>query len=217
MSKACLAAKDQSNDQIIETIADRTRRETLRALLSWPTGITTEDLATLVTAAVADVELVEVTRETRRPIHVELVHKHIPKLADAGLVERDTEAGTVDTTDHPALQDGWFRDLLAVEPDDWDHVLTALKSPERRLILAILEEADALDREELARRVAARETNSAPADVPEDAIEETVLALYHVHIPALQQAGMVVYDDGTARYADRPDLELEGLDFHPQS
>jgi DNA-binding transcriptional ArsR family regulator len=213
MSNPNFASHARSKDAIIESIADRTRRETLRALLGWPTGMATEDLATLVTAAISDGGAGEATREARGSVHVALVHTHLPRLADAGLVERDVEAGTVATTDHPALRDDRFQKMLAVEADDWDQVLTALQAPKQRTALAVLEEVETLDTEELARRIVARETDSAPTDVPDDAIEETLVALHHVHIPTIQQAGLVAAADETVRYIGHSDLESEWLDF----
>lgn len=215
MSTPRVTPQRPSNDELTESIADQTRRETLVALHTRTDPVPTKELATLVAAEVTDTDLVDITREDRQPVYVKLVHNHLPKLVEADLVARDTEAGTVTTTDHPVWDEEWFQQLLTAEADDWDFILSALQSSQRRIALAILEDADALEREELARRGVAHETDVAPAEVSEQAVEEMVVRFHHVHIPALQQAGLIVYDDETARYAGHPGLKLEWLDGQP--
>lgn len=67
----------------------------------------------------------------------------------------------------------------------------------RQLTLEILsEEGDSMDIEELAAEIVARENASDTVD--EDAIEGVTLALHHVHLPKLVDAG-VHYDSNTRR------------------
>lgn len=201
-------------DRVVDCLADGARRETLSVLRDRTGPVPTRELATHVAAALSDAELVDVTREDRRAVHISLRHVHLPKLAHAGLVGWDAEADAVEhaggaVLDHPVVVG--LLDADGDDGDDWDAVLEAVGSERRRLALAVLDEADALDRRELARRVVARETGTAPAAVPEDATEAALVSLHHVHVPTLRHAGLVVDDDGTVRYAGHPDIEPEWL------
>lgn len=48
---------------------------------------------------------------------------------------------------------------------------------------------------ELATEIAARERSTPERDVGEDAVEQVHVALYHLHLPMLEDAGLVSLDD----------------------
>lgn len=215
MSKTRVGTTPRSNDQLIASIADRTRRRALLALQERLEPVDTTTLATHVAAAVSGEDLVEVTRGDREAFHVQLVHSHLPKLDDVGLVDWDRDEDVVSATDHPALDDGRFQDLLDGDADDWDAVLRAIQPERRRIALAVLDDADGVGRRELARRVVARETGVAPADVTEGRLEDALVTFHHRHVPALQRAGLVGVGDETVRYDGHSDLDADLLTAEP--
>lgn len=219
MTRPRFERHDRSADPVVECLADGTRRAALRRLRDRTAPVEVTELAALVAAALDDRPLVDVDRERYQSVHLELVHRHLPTLVDADLVAWDDEAGTVRTTDHSALSDRRVAGLLAVDAEDWDAVLRALRANRRRYALAALAGAEkqTLDRATLARRVLAKETDCAPADVPEEAVADARIDLHHVHLPALESAGLLTYDDGQATYEGHSDLDPAWLDFEPDA
>lgn len=205
----------RANDELIAAIADRTRRQALLALRDRPEPIDTTALAAQVAAAVSGEDLDDVTRGDRDAFHVTLVHRHLPRLDDAGLVDWGRDDGVVAATDHPALDDTGFRELLEGAAENWDAVLRAIQPERRRLVLAVLDDAGELDRRTLARRVLARESGDPAADVAESDLEDVLVSLRHRHVPALQRAGLVSADGETIRAAGHPDLEADLLAAEP--
>lgn len=207
MSKTLLEARSQPSSRIIDSIADGTRRETLSVLDGRAEPVSPRYLATAVTAAVTDTSPADVSAGDREQIHVGLVHNHLPKLDAAGLVTYDADA--VATTDNPVLEDPRFRRLVAGESDGWDRVLAAIAPRRRRVVLAVLEGTDGLERAEVARHVVAHENDVAPSAVPRSETEDAAETLHHAHFPALRQAGLIDCEDGRVRYDGHPDLESE--------
>lgn len=213
MSKARVSrqrrADEQRNGLPIDAITDRTRRAVVSTLRDRADPIDVADLAAVVTGATEERAVAEGDIEDCESTHLELVHAHLPRLADADLVEWDREAGTVSTGDHPALRDGSVRTLIDVEadPDEWDEVLGAIGSPIRRTVIDVLEGTDELERRDLARRVAAS-VRDVPADaVDGGAVEDLLVSLHHEHLPALADASLIECDGETVRYVGHPELD----------
>lgn len=73
--------------------------------------------------------------------------------------------------------------------------LTSVVDPRRRAVLAALQgEQSVVDRRDLAERVAAVENDVAPAEVREEAVDDVLFTLHHVHLPKLDDAGYLTYD-----------------------
>ncbi len=82
--------------------------------------------------------------------------------------------------------------------------LTSVVDPRRRAVLAALQgEQTAVDRRELAERIAADENDVARADVREGTIEDVLFTLHHVHLPRLDDAGYLTYDTEENEIAPR--------------
>lgn len=97
-----------------------------------------------------------------------------------------------------------------------DTVFRILGNRRRRFAIYLLMEVDgSIGREELARRIATWERDGDIGDVPSDEIARVTISLDHVHLPRLEDSGVLTYDreerEITARDAIdrfRPYLEL---------
>ncbi|NGM70872.1 hypothetical protein G6M89_18010 [Natronolimnobius sp. AArcel1] len=107
-------------DAVFSGLADERRRTMLAVLVDQIDTVSVDALA----RAVAQLETStdDVTAETVDNVRVSLVHVHLPMLADAGLVEYDTETGRVIAADNAALCASWLefesdREKMEQEPE----------------------------------------------------------------------------------------------------
>lgn len=145
---------------------------------------------------------------------LDLDHVHLPALAAADLVDRDRRAETLQTTDHPAFDDPAFPAVVEVDAPGWDAVLSALADARRRTVLAVLRRgSDPMVLEDVVRAVADRVTATGVAR----SLESLRSSLHHVHLPALDDAGLVGYDAdaGTVAYRGHSELDEAWLDVAP--
>lgn len=92
-----------------------------------------------------------------------------------------------------------------------DSVCECLADRRRRRIVTYLDEATTpIARESLFRRVEEREGASAADSMPDERVERTYLSMYHVHLPKLNDAGIVATDDEseTVERGDRFEVAL---------
>jgi len=83
-----------AEDQFYRALASRRRRRVLYYLLE-TTDSTVEELATVLSGWEAATTETMQTPTDRSAIHLDLVHSHLPRLADSGLVTYEPNAGTV--------------------------------------------------------------------------------------------------------------------------
>lgn len=164
----------------LEHLTGERRQRVLEALLDRSAPVPVDELA---------VEIADGTAPDA--VQVELVHAHLPALAEAGLVSWDRDRGAAATADHPAFGDPRFRRLLAADPE----VVDCLAAERRRATLAALRNRGGrASRRALARAVAARDAGEEPSG---DDVEAALVALHHGHLPKLAAAGLVEYDAET--------------------
>ena len=94
-----------------------------------------------------------------------------------------------------------------------DHVVEALARRRRRYALYILRDEEYLELEDLARRVAAWQSDQSPEAVPGEDVERLVLEFQHNDIEVFRRAGCVEYDprSDVVRYRDPPETLVELL------
>ncbi len=186
-----------------DCLTDGRRRRALAVLFD-EVGVTSERaLARRLAAAERGETPRSVADEAVTNVRTSLRHVHLPKLDEAGLVDWDGEDGTVSAADHPLLEDARFRGIVETDVDGWDDIVEGLADQRRRDALVVLESEGELSRDRLAEVLAARDA------------DELALQLHHVHLPKLDDAGLIDYDPdaGTAAYRGHPELPAVG-DLH---
>lgn len=89
-----------SQDTAFDLLSNVRRRFVLRRLQDRPEGVELSALAEQLAAEENDAELEELSAQQRKRTYVSLYQTHIPKLADAGVVEYDPDTGMVYPTHH---------------------------------------------------------------------------------------------------------------------
>jgi hypothetical protein len=148
-------------------------------------------LAALESGAHTLEELVDAiaTRESadREEIRIALVHNHLPRLADHGILEWDGETACLTVERSFPVAD--LSDLLEGGDRADGRKLETLVHPVRTQLYAMLAELDrAISVETLAAELVERDVDSLSER------SEARLALYHVHLPAMADVGAVEFD-----------------------
>ncbi len=154
------------------------------------------------------------TDADREELCLELHHRLLPRLVDAGLVCRTDEGVTLG--DHPALSDPRVDSVVAradrsLSDDQFDLV----GRPRRCTILSVLATRDGpVSVETLARDLHARRNgHDRPDDGETDPIIDRLRAsLHHADLPALEAAGFVAYDAESNRVEPGTDSGFDRLE-----
>ncbi|WP_226040505.1 hypothetical protein [Natrinema sp. DC36] len=183
-----------------------------------------ERLAIDVTTVERDCPIV--TNEQYERVHTDLIHAHVPRLVDAGLVTRRTDGNetTIALAEHPVLESEWVRSLLAdptgetlpVDESTVDRTLEALRNPRRRTVCAVLSKRrGTVSVTDLAAAVVAREGSDGTrlVDVTGPECSTVSAALVHEHLPVLSEAGLVEYDAEATQVALATDAPQWRIDW----
>ncbi|WP_254523606.1 DUF7344 domain-containing protein [Natrinema caseinilyticum] len=200
-----------SRDEFFGTLADARRRIVVRIVSERsPEGIGKNDLAFRLAAVIIDTPPDTVSDSDHQRALVDLHHRLLPQLADAGVLE-ETDDGAVVTTDHRAFEDTRFERPVSIgrgdEPDDHDAVFKALADDRRRTVLSVLAgQYRPIDTETLARDVAVREADATEREISDRRVDDVYVSLVHVHLPLLTEATLVSYDaeEGRVSYEGHP-------------
>lgn len=95
---AALTELDLGTDALIAVLSDSRRRFVLACLQKYATPMALADLADVLASWEHDAELNEIPADDVKTIYISLYHRHIPKLADVGLVEYSQERDAVTLT-----------------------------------------------------------------------------------------------------------------------
>lgn len=104
-----------STDAVFRLLADRTRRILFLLLGGNDEQMHLDDLAERVAAWKGDKPVTEVTADERETAKIELHHKHLPMLADAGVLDYDRETKTLPERGQPAAVAEWLVTCPALE------------------------------------------------------------------------------------------------------
>ncbi|WP_135534902.1 DUF7344 domain-containing protein [Halostella pelagica] len=84
-----------ATDRLFHLLADSRRRYALRCLCEHATQLTLADLADEVAVREREMPIGEIPAETVKRVYMALYHNHVPKLAEANVVEYDQETDTI--------------------------------------------------------------------------------------------------------------------------
>lgn len=89
-----------------------------------------------------------------------------------------------------------------------NELFTCLANARRRALLARLDARQTpVSACELAREVAARETDTAVDDCPTEAVQRVYISLYHTQLPKLASAEVIDYEPDATEVAEGPRFE----------
>ncbi|MFC6963398.1 DUF7344 domain-containing protein [Halocatena marina] len=97
-----------SQDLVFDLLSSPRRRFVLYYLRSESESMQLTDLADEVAAWEYDTPVEELTEQERKRAYVSLYQTHVPKLAEAGLIDYDTESGTIRLTDRASDVDEYL-------------------------------------------------------------------------------------------------------------
>ena len=159
----------------------------LRLLEVLGTRGTRLDLSELTTALIDRTEADPSDGKERHEVRIGLVHNHLPRLADYGIVDWNDDG--VALVDEPPVHPADLSALLELcEAENAEGLLEALVDPVRMRVLSVLEGGDRpLSLEQLAARLSAH-------DGPFSDAERATIALHHSHLPAMADVGVITYD-----------------------
>lgn len=208
MSSQSGEADADAHNLVFDGISQGVRREVLRFLMARESPVTLPELASHVATADQRRARAEGAAMDKEQVQTALVHTHLPELNDIGLITWNRDEGTVETATHPAIDDPRLRLLLDADVEGLDEVLSNVSAERRRIILSVLRDCGSpMSRTALSEEIYRRETNSTEPD-PES-VNEIIASLYHAHLPALANAGLIDYDfdTGKAMYTGHPAVE----------
>ncbi|AGB36159.1 DUF7344 domain-containing protein [Natronococcus occultus] len=110
--------QELSADTILELLANRRRRYLLYALRGREGPIELSRVAERVAGWEHDVPPDEVAKNEYKSVYVSSVQCHVPKLADAGVVDHDEENHTVVLSDNFEQLEPYLRVVVKDEPED---------------------------------------------------------------------------------------------------
>lgn len=92
-------AQPLNREDAFEVLSNARRRHVIHYLLQQDDQVTLRDLSNQIAAWENDVETVDVSSKQRKRVYTALHQSHLPKLDDMGVVQYDTDRGTVSATD----------------------------------------------------------------------------------------------------------------------
>ncbi|QSG11725.1 putative trancriptional regulator, ArsR family [Halapricum desulfuricans] len=88
MGENTTATERLSRDEIFDLLSSSRRRYVIAHLLDHPEGVTLRELSRAIAARENDCSVDEVTKKQRKRVYVSLHQTHVPKLSNAGVIDR---------------------------------------------------------------------------------------------------------------------------------
>lgn len=108
MSSGASADPDLSPDLIFDLLSSPRRRMVLYYLREHGGSSTVTELAEEIASLEYDVPADELSRQQRKRVYVSLYQTHVPKLAEAGVIDYDEESSEVRLTDRARRMDTYL-------------------------------------------------------------------------------------------------------------
>lgn len=108
-------------DVVFGLLSVERRRQTLTDLRRIDDETTLSEMATRIAALENDVPERAVTSDQRKRVYIALYQSHLPKLADAGVIEYDEARGTIEIDSNAAALYPYLdlgREMAGEEPED---------------------------------------------------------------------------------------------------
>lgn len=132
------SSPDISDDVIFDILRNRRRRLALEHLRTRGVGdrVSIDELATAVATNEYDCVPEELTSKQRKRVYVALKQSHLPKLAEAGVVDYDHARGRVALTERAAVCDMYF-DVVTGREFPWSEYYLGLGAVSNVLLFAV--------------------------------------------------------------------------------
>jgi hypothetical protein len=111
-------ARRLSKDVIFEVLKNRRRRDVLEYLQSTEGSVTLSELAERIAAWENDIPMSALNSTQRKRVYVALYQTHLPKMDDVGVIEYDSDRGTVELSENADLLRMYLTDDFRPE-DPW--------------------------------------------------------------------------------------------------
>ncbi|WP_227352766.1 DUF7344 domain-containing protein [Haladaptatus salinisoli] len=109
MSSTDGTPQELSEDLIFDVLKNRRRRYTLHYLKQQGRPVELSELAEQVAAWEHDTTVEGLSANERKSVYTSLYQTHLPKLADAGIVEYNQSRGVVELSENAAQLEGYLR------------------------------------------------------------------------------------------------------------
>lgn len=192
------------------TVGTSRRRAILATLNNETAPLSEQELALTLARSEEEIPGADILPEKAQKIRTDLYHTHLPLLEDSGLISWNREEGSITTTDHAAFEDSQFQRLLEMKSTEVDEALSGLSNTHRRLLIAILRDTQtSMSKTALAREILQSEQSD--TEPTQEAVNELLIALSHIHLPKLDDANIIEYNSETKRAAYTKHTGLEEL------
>ncbi|MFB6175540.1 MAG: hypothetical protein ABEI99_00045 [Halobaculum sp.] len=210
-----IGTQPSRRNTVFSALSERRRRRLLGLLADRSEELPELELTVKLAIRETDRSLDALTDEEIERVHRLLYHQDLPLLDSVSLVDWDRRGETVRRTDHAVYTDPTFRAVIDDEDAHWDDILPNLADTRRRRLLRIL--SDSEDRtavDTLATKLLVSEvTDEGEATVSADCFDTLRVELHHVHLPKLDDSGLIDWnrDEETVAYVGHPDLDRTWL------